>query len=87
MQPQNALRAPAFHHNTLQFGVRCTMAPEIELHVRRMLSKYPAEVHETILYVLNVYARARSIQTPETGSWFLPCANYLGQFVPTDCII
>lgn len=52
MQPQNArLCAVSSEHGVNRFSRDAsTIGMQKELHVRRMLSKYPAEVHETILH-------------------------------------
>jgi hypothetical protein len=72
MQPQNAraVSSPSLTQIYLRDA-----APR-ELHVRRMLSKYPAEVHETILHRNWLARNHRALG-------FCLC-NYLGQFVCAD---
>lgn len=80
MQPQNARAVSSQIYISVRDmrPTRCCSAAARELHVRRMLSKYPAEVHETILHT-----ETGSLAINVAALGFCLC-NYLGQFVYTD---
>ena len=86
MQPQNA-RAVSSHITTNISWCCSATPPPRELHVRRMLSKYPAEVHETILHT-ETGSLAHSLLAI-TSAWFLPVQLFRPICMPptSDCII